>query len=326
MGQLLADYTCPGSTVCTPSSCLSSSCVSQFIPLVTSYPACFNCMVYNVLSFQTYAQLKANCTQSTLYPFAFNGADPVILASRFPFAKNADGSAATDVLILPSTGYRRAVLHARVVPDAMDPSRTVDFFCGYYSSPLLNGGLPYTGSYGNNMTYADEPAPGTNGWRDEQNLQARRTVPFVKAHSMGPTIIAGDWHSSVHQPSSITSPSTMTPWTIGDQSPEISQYFASSGFVAAHEAGWGYPCQFCPSVNAGSSPPNPYNPPPAQQGVEGFDFVTTYLYGSGFSASSVASESITNTATIVQYDPANPSLMGPISEYYARRIVLIRPQ
>jgi hypothetical protein len=55
-------------------------------------------------------------------------------------------------------------------------------------------------------------------------------------------------------------------------------------------------------------------------------FLTTYLYGPGFSASSVTDEQITNTAAIVQYDPANPSLMGPISEYYARRIVLIRPQ
>jgi hypothetical protein len=327
-GELLADYTCPGSTVCTPSSCLSSSCVGPFIPLVTSYPGCFNCMVENVLSFQTYAVMKANCTQSTLYPFAFNGADPVILASRFPFAKNADGSDATDVLFLPSTGYRRAVLHARVVPDALDPTKTVDFFCGYYTSPLLNGGLPYTGNYSKNMTYPDEPAPGTNGWRDEQNLQARRTVPFVKAHSTGPTIIAGDWHSSVHQPQNVTTPSSSTPWTVGDQSPEISEYFTSSqggGFIPAHTAAWGYPCQFCPSVNS-SNVNNPYDPPPAQQGVQGFDFLTTYLYGSGFSASSVTSESITNTAAIVQYDPANASLMGPISEYYARRIVLIRPQ
>jgi hypothetical protein len=40
----------------------------------------------------------------------------------------------------------------------------------------------------------------------------------------------------------------------------------------------------------------------------------------------VTDEEIINTAAIVQYDPANRSLMGPISEYYARRVVLIRPQ
>jgi hypothetical protein len=327
-GELPSTLQCPSTTVCTPLSCIAAGCTGPFTPLFVNYPACFDCMVYEFASYQSYSALKASCTQSTLYPLAFQGDNPVLLASRFPFAKNADGSDATDVLFLPSTGYRRAVLHAKVLPDPMDATKTVDFFCGYYTSPLLGASLPYVGNYSNNTMYADEPT-GTNGWRDEQNLQAIRTVAWVRKLSTGPTIIAGDWHSSVHQPQNVTTPSTTTPWTIGDQSPEISQMFVSpqgGGFLAAHAANWSYPCQYCPSSNAGAGVPNPYNPPPSRQGVEGFDFVTTYLYGPGFSAASVTDEKITNTNAIVAYDPSQPSLMGPISEYYARRIVLVRPQ
>ncbi len=281
-------------------------------------------MVYDILSFQSYAQMKANCTLNTLYPLAFNGANPVILASKFPFAKNKDGSDATDAFWLPSTGYRRAVLHAKVLPDPLDTTKTLDVFCGYFTSPLLRGGLPYVGNYSKKTVWPDEPSPGTNGWRDEQNLQAQRTIEWVKKLSTGPTIVAGDWHSSVHQPENVAMPSSATPWTIGDQSPEIEEAFASA-FVTAHASNWKYPCQFCPSSNA-SNVPNPYNPPPSQSGVQGFDFLTTYLYGPGFSAASVTDEAITNTDPVVQYNPANPTLMGPVSEYYARRIRLLRPQ
>jgi hypothetical protein len=181
--------------------------------------------------------------------------------------------------------------------------------------------LPYPGNYSNGTAYPDMQG-GKNGWRDEQNLQAQRAIAWVqKIAGSGPAIVAGDWHASTHYP--LTAMPTMgAPWTIGDQSPEVAQQFTKA-FTAAHVSGWDYPCTFCPSANTGPGTPNPYNPPPQTMWVEGYDFNTTYVSGMGFG--SVTDEKPLFTADSVVYDPAKPSQMGPLSEFYGRRVRIIRP-
>jgi hypothetical protein len=58
--------------------------------------------------------------------------------------------------------------------------------------------------------------------------------------------------------------------------------------------------------------------------VEGYDFNTTYVSGSGFG--SVTDEKVLFTDDTVVYDPAKASQLGPLSEFYGRRVRIIRPQ
>jgi hypothetical protein len=199
----------------------------------------------------------------------------------------------------------------------------VDFFCGQLTTPSLIAALPYTGNYSNGSKYPDEPT-GTNGWRDEQNLQALRTISWVQKVSSGrPAIVTGNWSASSHHPSSTMTPSVATPWTIGDQSPEVVQKFENA-FTAAHVPGWTYPCTSCPSMNA-SGPPNVYNAPSQTPGIEGYDEVTTYVTGAGLGSASVTDETLLYTDDVVQFDPTNPQRLGPITEVYGRRLRIIRP-
>jgi hypothetical protein len=316
----------PGSetgTIQGPLTCLTSNCTPQLIPLFTTYPICLNCLIFNITSLQTYVQTKQNCTVNTAYPITAGGANSSILASRYPFASNPDGSPATDVYYLPSTEARLSVLHARVLLNPDDAADTVDFFCGQFTTPSLIAALPYTGNYSNGRTYPDEPT-GTNGWRDEQNLQATRTTSWVQKVSGGrPAIVAGVWSASAHYPTSTTTPSAATPWTIGDQSPEVVQQLETA-FTAAHAPGWSYPCTSCPSTNA-SGPPNVYGAPPQIANVGGFDEDTTYVTGAGLGSASVTDESLLYTDDVVQFDPTNPQRLGPITEVWGRRLRIIRP-
>jgi hypothetical protein len=311
-------------------SCLTSNCLPQLAAMLV-YPWCVNCFAANTGSLQTYATTQQNCTQNTAYPLAAGGANTTLLASRFPFATNTDGSPATDVFYLPSTYERRSILHARVLLNPEDKTNTLDFFCAYLQTPLLLATLPYPGNYANGTQYMDMQGS-MNGWRDEQNLQAKRAIAWVqKIAGTGPAIIAGDWHASTHWPTKnstdggpLSMPSMAMPWNVGDQSPEVSQQFTGAGFTAAHVSGWTYPCTFCPSANTGPGTPNPYNPPPQTMWVEGYDFNTTYVSGMGFG--SVTDEAVTFTGDSVVYDPSKPNQMGPLSEFYGRRVHVIRPQ
>jgi hypothetical protein len=310
-------------------ACLTSNCLGQLGTLYGMYPLCLDCFAANTGSLQTFAITKANCTQNTAYPLAAEGANTTLLASRFPLAKSADGSDATDVYYLPSSYERRSILHARLLLNPQDTSSTLDFFCGYLQTPLLQSTLPYSGNYSSGTMYPDMAAPGTNGWRDEQNLQAKRAIAWIKKIvGSGPTIVAGDWHASMHRPLGPPSdggppmPTMLMPWTIGDQSPEVAGALAQA-FTPAHVSGWGYPCTFCPSASAGAEPPNPYNPPPQTMWVEGYDFATTYVSGMGFG--SVTDESVRFTQDSVVYDPTKPNQMGPLSEFYGHRVRILRP-
>jgi hypothetical protein len=48
-----------------------------------------------------------------------------------------------DVLVLPSTNFRRSVLYAQV---AIDNGPKVDFYCAQLSSSLIDSDLPYVGN------------------------------------------------------------------------------------------------------------------------------------------------------------------------------------
>jgi hypothetical protein len=298
--------------------CITRTCASEDSNLL-GYPACLDCLLYNITTSTPYSTSKTNCTADTRYPLGYGGASTSILASRYPFAKKSDGTDDIDVYFLPSTGFRRAMLGARVQPDPTNPQITIDVYCGFNSSPLIASELTYVGNYSKASTYPDEKGNGQNGWRDEQNFQIKRMIDHLKTRSgTSPAILMGDWHASIAQP-----PGGPT-YTIGNQSPEALGQLEGA-FIPAHANGGIFNCTYCASSNT-SGPPNPYTPPFPAQGVQGYDYITTYLSGTAFTAASTTEEQIKFTEDVVSYDPLDATKKGPLSEYYGRRVRVLRPQ
>jgi hypothetical protein len=158
-----------------------------------------------------------------------------------------------------------------------------------------------------------------NGWEDEQDLQATRTVPWIKATAQHPAIIAGDWHSTVQ----VTAPDPEggTTVVLDPQSPEVIELFDQSldgAFVRAEPSPYQPVCEYCPA------PQNIYN---AGSGVLPEDFTPMFLYK--FPASSTVEDSLwgqgnTVPLTSIPYESA-PASTGPVSPYWGRLVRVLRP-
>ena len=146
------------------SDCLSSNCSAPFAQLLLnkSYNACFDCIIDYVVSDQPYGASQTACMNNAQAPFGYGGQVPVVILSRYPLTD-------TDAFILPSTDYRRAVLFSRV---QLHSCKTVDFYCGSFTSTLIAQDEPYTGNYG---AGGDPNSTSSGGaYANEQILQAQR--------------------------------------------------------------------------------------------------------------------------------------------------------
>ena len=233
-------------TIAGTTDCLSSHCAVKLAPLFAgneSQQRCFDCIADTVTSDMTYAQSKTACTTDPGPAIAFEGQNPSMILSRYPLAK-------TDVLVLPSTNFRRTVLYAQV---QLQQGTTVDFYCGQLSSPLLDADLPYTGAYSNGDI--------AHGYDQEQILQTNKLIAWVKQKSGNrPAIVTGDWHSSVAFSQNGTK-------VIDDLNPDTINALRGA-FSQASPPSWVPTCTYCPgSVN-------PYN---GSFNV-GYAFAETYLF------------------------------------------------
>jgi hypothetical protein len=299
------DATGPISTT----NCLSEACTVELLPLYqTGLPQdqCFDCMVYHLISGEPVSQGQTACTQQTGQPFAFSGQTTSVMLSRYPLSHQ-------QTFVLPSTGFRVAVLYAQV---EIASAQYIDFYCAQLTSPLDDADLPYTGNYGQDRTVS-LPDGGTyaeNGWQDEQDLQIQKTIAFIQKTSGAsglPAIIAGDWHSS--EP--VAAPDGGT--AVGATSPEVLQALQSA-FAQQEPTGYLDACNFCPA------PQNPYNGT-----IQPVDFTHTFLRG--FPAGSVTADEFWDTSSSavpisgIPYEPAPAGGVGPLWEFYPRVFYVVRP-
>ena len=297
-------------------SCLSEACVGPFAQIYEAGPqqnACFECIVYNATSEYPLSTGQQACTTDSRQPFSYDGMNGTLMLSRYPLTN-------TQAFILPGTGFRRVVLYAQVTLE----DQTVDFFCGQFVSPLIDSELPYEGNYGDTSSTA-------NGWEDEQDLQAQKTVPWILATAAHPAIIAGDWHATIQTSESDSDggagPDAGTMVVLDNQSPEVIKLLDQSyggKFVRADPIGYKASCEFCPA------PENVYN----TGNVFPEDFTPTFLYGNNgkdFPANATVEEELwgqANTAVplmSIPYEPAPTPPSGPLAEYYGRTVRILRP-
>ena len=174
--------------------CLSQACELPFGAIYEQSPgdnACFDCIIDYLISLETLSYGQSECTSDTRAPFAFAGQSTAMILSHYPLSN-------TNAYILPSTGYRRQLLHAQVqLEDA-----PVDFYCAHLTSSDIDGDEPYEGVYGQDKTTAlpDGGVSVENGYEDEQDLQAQQVIGYIEKQSKAtgnPAIIAGEWYSTV---------------------------------------------------------------------------------------------------------------------------------
>jgi hypothetical protein len=213
------------------SDCISSACASQFIPLLAgdqNQKRCFNCLVISSLSDETHAETRATCTTDIRDYKAFKGQTTSMVLSRYPVSE-------VETFYLPSTSYQRVVHYAKV---AIERDKTIDFFCGELTA-AFGALVPYHGHYA--------PDVGQDAWFQEQLLQTKRVIEYVKRKSgTRPAIITGDWATS----QAYTSPDGLT--KIDDQNGAVLTLLDST-FVPALPPGFTPRCTEC------AAPANPYN-------------------------------------------------------------------
>jgi hypothetical protein len=302
-GQL--DYASPstGTKVVTQSQCLTDKCAKYLAQLRDvgdpNKIGCLNCMIVNAVSRQTYADSQTACDTDTRRPFAFKGQTPSMILSRFPFAKKADGSDDVDTFVLPSTSFRRTVLRAKL---QLGGGSTVDFYCAQLTSAFVSGdGLPYTGPYSNG---------GSNGFADEQQLQANKAIAWIKAQSgSGPAIITGDWHASKQENAYQGSVDKISDGVI------TSLEDPSTGFKLVHTQNWKQTCNYCPA------PADPWD----SLNAPGYDLVDTFVLNMKPTATQETMLYVPDYSNPATYVSFPDGTQGPISEYFSRSIHILRP-
>jgi hypothetical protein len=259
--------------------------------------ACLTCIIITAQDGVTTMSASQNqCTKQSQDAFAFNGQTANMILSKYPLTN-------TSYYVLPSTAFRRVVLKAQVQLE----DQAVDFFCTQLSGPTVPL-LQYTGHYGKSLP------SGENGWEDEQDLQVKRAIAWVKSEADKdgvPAVFAGDWDASPG--------TTEADGGVGltATSPEVPQLMDST-FALAVPPSYVPICDYC------SSNLNPYNKQP-----ETYQLLREYTYK--FPTNAALSETLWGTTpdisiTGTTLDPAPPGGLGTIGEYFAHNVVLLRPR
>jgi hypothetical protein len=224
-----------------------------------------------------------------------------MIISKYPLVN-------TDVLVLPSTFYRRTILYAQLQLE----DQNVDFYCGFLSTTLNASALPYVGNYGNGSTDSQ------TAYDNEQVFEAQQLINYVNTKSGtgttgSPAVIVGDWRSSIGISADagvVSPPGTFLPNELNGTMGTMALLQGPSNWAfAVGPAPWGAQCNFCPQAE------NPYNL------TDSYFVVQPIL--ANWPINSTISESLLYTAGAVDIDGGQ---QGPVSPYYGLNIRVIRPK
>jgi len=287
-------------------TCLQDSCFSEFANVLTTNVACYDCLAVNIASDTSFQQSQTNCTTDSRPPLGFSGAMNSMIISKYPLANS-------DVLILPSTLYRRSVLYSQVQLE----DQTIDFYCGFLMTTLNAKSLPYAGVYGNGAT--DSPT----AWQNEQLYEAQQVVSYVaqksgSASPPNPAIIVGDWRSSlaVAPDAAAPAPGTNLPTELSKDTMNLFKATGSWTFATppSSSSAWTPQCNFCPLSE------NPYNGNTDSYFVA--QPILAFWPGDPTTAATDMSLLYTQGALALGNDAGE----GPISPYYGVNVRVIRPK
>jgi hypothetical protein len=139
-----------------------------------------------------------------------------------------------------------------------------------------------------------------------------RAIAYIRSKSPTghPAIIAGDWHATLP-----TGDAGLNP-----QSTEVVMALDTTyggAFTRAEPPAYQESCEYC------TQPTNPYN-----TGSTNEDFTPTYLYN--YPPNATISDTFWGSEPVVPIvpgpnEPWTSDAGGPISEYYGRQVIVVRP-
>jgi hypothetical protein len=211
-------------------ACLSEKCAPRFIAMLagdTDGKRCYGCMVFSTASYETHAQTKTQCTTDVREYKLFKGETPSIILSKFPIKSS-------ETFTLPSTLNQRAIHRAEV---EIESGVTIDYYCAELT-PAYGALIVDYSAYANGQS-------GGEDWHEEQKLQARRIIDWVKQKSgTRPAIISGDWATSRADAAN----------GLSDENPALPDMVEAPGVFSL-----GVPASYVPHCTECKSPENPYN-------------------------------------------------------------------
>ncbi len=289
-------------------TCLEESCAAPIISVQGATDpsgnpvgvACYDCLVVNIASAESFGATQSTCTTNAQAPLGFGGNENSLILSRYPLVN-------TDVLVLPSTFYRRSVLYAQVQLE----DQTVDFYCGFLMTTENASALPYVGNYGGGSTDSQTE------WDNEQTYEAQQFVTWQGKKSMGvnPAIAVGDWHSSLKVTTGTAPSGAFLPNELN--APTMNTFSSANWtFALATPPGstWLPQCNDCPLGE------NPYN-----GSADQYFFSQPMLVNWPQAQTATTDESLFFTDGVVSLTGVDAGT-GPLSPYYGVNIRVIRPK
>lgn len=263
--------------------CLSTNCVGFATPLIFSQDLqarrCVACAQTGFIASESWDDNAQNCKTNPKAGYAFRGSTPSLILSKFPLTN-------TQSIQLPATGNRRAVLAATI---PLEAGVDIDFYCAHVTASQ-SVAVPYTGQYG--------ATDGDKGWADEQALQTRQIIDFVKGRSgQRQAIVAGDWQGSI----------AVAGTDIADRNPDIIRLLRSNFQEAT-------PADYVPQCTACVAPKNPFG-----KGNTGFFALDVYL--NNFQPNAAVEASLFFTEFTV---PLADGTLGPLSPYFGFNTRVLR--
>lgn len=162
--------------------CVSATCAGEMITLLAGdadAKRCFNCLVVNIGGGETLGDIRNICTTDPRDPMGFHGQASQLILSRLPIR-------ASETYVLPATSYQRVVQYAEV---EIETGKFVDYYCTNFTS-AYGDLIAYSGYYSGGAT-------GGEAWLRETQLQAQRTVEYVRSKSGTKfALVSGDWSAS----------------------------------------------------------------------------------------------------------------------------------
>ncbi len=293
----------------TTTDCLSTNCAGQLALLLEGYPTCFDCVAANVTSNATYGDALNTCTTNPSPPLGYGGNNSTMILSKYPIVNQ-------DTYILPSSYYRRSVLYSQV---QFPGNVTVDFYCGFFITPLIASSLPYYGCFGQGYGATTNTAS-EQSYLAENLYEAQLMATWVKeksGKSGKPAVIVGDWRVGLGVPAG-------TPYDAGFPPPQpigtdtINFLSSQTGWQAPTGPNWppNGECNNCPgTVNLLNVPD-----------TTSYFSLQPFLYNwPNQGGNPLVDEQLIFTQNVLPIGDAGGANNAPISPYYGLNFHVHRP-